>query len=275
MLEYAPKKSKRTQMYYKTTQNHSLPFFGNIKLTSITPKKISEYKAMRYSKGIKPGTYNLERAMFSKMFNIAIREWEWLKENNQRDKWLSEEDEQRLLENIPGWLREIVLLALHTGLRRDELLSLTWDRVSLLQKTIIIQKSKNGRPRTIPLTSVAMGILEEKARIRSVKTNLVFTNTAGRKIGTSWIMKHFIVARENAGLDGFHFHDLRHTFATRLAQKGVDLYTISKLLGHVNITMTQRYAHHCPESLRTGIAVLEKVDYNLTTVRENRNVSNT
>lgn len=196
------------------------------------------------------------------------------RENNQRDKWLSEEDEQMLLANMPEWLREIVLLALHTGLRRDELLSLTWDRVSLFQKTIVIQKSKNGRPRTIPLTSVAMGILEEKARIRSLKTKLVFVNTVGKKIGTSWVLKHFIIAREKAGLGDLHFHDLRHTFATRLAQRGVDLYTISKLLGHVNITMTQRYAHHCPESLRAGIAVLEKVDYNLTTVGKNRNVSN-
>ncbi|WP_352246043.1 tyrosine-type recombinase/integrase [Candidatus Jettenia sp. AMX1] len=70
------------------------------------------------------------------------------------------------------------------------------------------------------------------------------------------------MAREKAGIDDFRFHNLRLTFATRLAQRGVDLYTISKLLGHVNITMTRRYAHHCPESLRAGIAILEKVDYN-------------
>ena len=285
MLEYAPKNSKRTQMHYKTTLGHSLPFFGSMKLTSITPKKIVEYRTLRYSKGIKPGTFNLERAMFSTMFNLAIRQWEWVKENpvskvsrdrenNQRDKWLSEEEEQRLLENSPGWLQELILLALHTGLRRDEILSLTWDRVNLFQKTIIIQKSKNGKPRTVPLTSVAMGILEEKARIRSLKTNLVFTNTVGKKIGTSWVMKHFIIARGKAGLEDFHFHDLRHTFATRLAQRGVDLYTISKLLGHVNITMTQRYAHHCPESLRAGIAVLENSGHDLVTAKETRNVSN-
>ena len=180
MLEYAPKNSKRTQMHYKTTLGHSLPFFGSMRLTSITPKKIAEYKAMRYSKGVKPGTVNLERSMFSK----------------------------------------------------------------------------------------------EKARVRSLKTNLVFTNTVFKKIGISWVMKNFIIARGKAGLEDFHFHDLRHTFATRLAQRGVDLYTISKLLGHVNITMTQRYAHHCPESLRAGIAVLENSGHDLVTVGEIRNVSN-
>ena len=92
-----------------------------------------------------------------------------------------------------------------------------------------------------------MGILEEKARIRILKTSLVFTNTVSKKIGTSWMMKHFIFARGKAGLEEFHFHDLRQTFATRLAQRGVDLYTISKLLGHVTVTMTARHAHHCPE----------------------------
>src|SRR3989304_526314 len=85
MLEYAPKNSKRTQMHYKTTLGHSLPFFGSMKLTSITPKKIVEYRTLRYSKGIKPGTFNLERAMFSTMFNLAIRQWEWVKDNHHSE----------------------------------------------------------------------------------------------------------------------------------------------------------------------------------------------
>ena len=84
----------------------------------------------------------------------------------------------------------------------------------------------------------------------------------------------FNIAVEKADIQNFHFHDLRHTFATRLAQRGVDIYKISKLLGHHSVSMTQRYAHHCPESLRDGIQVLEHSDYNLTTVGENRNVSN-
>ncbi len=67
--------------------------------------------------------------------------------------------------------------------------------------------------------------------------------------------------------ENFKFHDLRHTFATRLVQRGIDLYKISKLLGHHDIKMTQRYAHHYPESLRDGVEVLES-DYNLTTVEE-------
>ena len=100
---------------------------------------------------------------------------------------------------------------------------------------------------------------------------LLTEKAKGLTVGGLW--KSFSSLAKNAGIEDFHFHDLRHTFATRLAQKGVDIYKISKLLGHASITMTQRYTHHCLESLREGIEVLEKVDYNLTTVRENRNVS--
>ncbi len=72
---------------------------------------------------------------------------------------------------------------------------------------------------------------------------------------------------KKAGIEDFRFHDLRHTFATRLAQAGVDLYKISKLLGHKDIKMTQRYSHHCPESLRDGVEIID-TDYNLTTIEK-------
>ena len=79
----------------------------------------------------------------------------------------------------------------------------------------------------------------------------------------------FYRVMKKAEITDFRFHDLRHTFATRLAQAGVDLYKISKLLGHKNIRTTQRYAHHCPDSLRDGVEILE-TDYNLTTIEEKK-----
>ncbi len=142
----------------------------------------------------------------------------------------------------------------------------------LMLRNIIIQETKNGKPRTIPLNQIALNILIEKAKVRNLKSDLVFLSTAMTKINCHNLIRAFKIALEKAGIQGFHFHDLRHTFATRLAQRGVDLYKISKLLGHYDISMTQRYAHHCPESLRDGIQVLE-VGHNLVTVGENRNVS--
>jgi integrase len=76
-------------------------------------------------------------------------------------------------------------------------------------------------------------------------------------------MRAFYNVRDRAKITDFKFHDLRHTFATRLAQSGIDLSMISRLLGHKDITMMQRYAHHCPDSLRNGVEVLDRISTNL------------
>lgn len=284
MKEHAPKVSRNMQKSYITSAKHLLSFFSDSRLSAITPKTINDYKVSRKNQGKKPATINKEFAMLQKAFNLAVKQWEWMKdnpclkipkekENNERDRWLSDDEEKRLLENSPQWLRDIIVFDLHTGLRQDELLSLTWDRVDLFRKVIIIQESKNGKPRTIPLNQIALDILMAKTKVRSLISNLVFPSIVMTKINRRNLVRSFDIVKEKAGIQNFHFHDLRHTFATRLAQRGVDLYRISKLLGHQSITMTQRYAHHCPESLRIGIEVLEKVDYVLTTVGINRNVS--
>ncbi|MEE9604294.1 MAG: site-specific integrase, partial [Candidatus Scalindua sp.] len=141
-------------------------------------------------------------------------------------------------------------------------------RVNLFRKTMLIQNTKNGKPKTLPLNKVALGVLEQRSKVRSIKNNLVFFNRNGKKINPHNLRTSFYIAIRKAEIEDFRFHDLRHTFATRLAQAGVDLYKISKLLGHEDINTTQRYAHHCPDSLRDGVEVLES-DYVLTTVGEN------
>lgn len=87
-----------------------------------------------------------------------------------------------ILENSPQWLRDIIVFALHTGLRQNELLSLQWSRVDLSRKIIIIQESKSGKPRTIPLNQIALNILMEKAKVRNLKSDLVFLSNAMTKI---------------------------------------------------------------------------------------------
>jgi len=77
----------------------------------------------------------------------------------------------------------------------------------------------------------------------------------------------FDKALGKAKIEDFHFHDLRHTFATRLVQNGVDLYKVKELLGHKTIAMTMRYAHHCPEILRSSVEVLDRC-YNSATVEQ-------
>ena len=278
MKEHSPKVSISMQESYATSLKHLDPFFGSSNLLSISPKMITRYKVLRRAESSAPGSINTELAMLSKAFSLAVMEWEWLKDNpvsrvprekedNEIDRWLTKDEEKRLLESSPEWLREIIVFALNTGLRQGELLSLEWNRVNLFRKTILIQKTKNGKPKTLPLNKVALDVLNRRLKVKSIKNDFVFFNRNGQKIPNSNLRLSFHRVMRKVGIKDFRWHDLRHTFATRLAQADVDLYKISKLLGHKDIKMTQRYSHHCPDSLRDGVEILE-TDYNLTTIEQ-------
>lgn len=267
MEEYAPTVSKNMQSAYKYYLKNLSKFFGNPRLDSIKPKLIAGYKVHRRGEGASASTINRELYMLSKAFNLAVKEWEWLNDNpvskvtkerecNERDRWLSDKEEKELLGNCPEWLRHIITFDLHTGLRQDELLSLQWSRVDFPRRTILIKDTKNGKPKVLPLNVVALDILEVKSRVRSVKNDLVFFSGNGTKINRSNLKRTLKKVLERAGIENFRFHDLRHTFATRLVQRGEDIYKVAKLMGHKDIRMTQRYAHHSSESLRSGVDVL-------------------
>lgn len=267
-------------------------FFGMRPLKEISPKLISEYKMFCREKKFAPATINARRVLLNHAFKLAIREWEWLKENpvervapekvrNARDRWLTFEEERNLLkacvlhptvkENKTEpryWLQEVVFFAMNTGMRQDEILSLEWANVDLFRRTATVVKSKNGEKRTIPLNLHIMDLLNSKTKVRSIKANFVFFNEAGNKIDAANLLRGFRKVLKRTEIKDFRFHDLRHTFATRLAQAGVDFYKISKLMGHKDIRMTQRYSHHYPESLRDGVEVLDKIITNLSQIRE-------
>ena len=283
MKEHAPKVSGSMQKSYASSLKHLIPFFGDLNLLSISRKKISEYKVLRLDEGARPSSLNRELAMVSKAFTLALDDWEWIsgndkpfskmpyeKENNERDRWLTEDEEKSLLENSSEWLREIVVFALNTGLRQGELLSLEWNRVDLFRRTILIHKTKNGKPKTVPLNKNAMDVIARRAKekVRKLKNDFVFLSSHGTKIDRHNLRRAFNNATRKAEIENFTFHDLRHCFCTKLAQRGVDIYKIAKLAGHEDIRMTQRYSHHCPESLRDGVEILE-ADYVLATVGKN------
>jgi integrase len=117
-------------------------------------------------------------------------------------------------------------------------------------------KSKNGMRRTIPMNSVVYEMLASKQATTRATEGRVFTTPLGKELKVRFLGREFCEARDRAGILDFLFHDLRHTFATRLVQQGVDLYKVQRLLGHKTQHMTQRYAHHSPESLRDGVNVL-------------------
>ena len=245
-------------------------FFGGRTLVEITSKLIAEYKTRRYAAGLKPASINRELATLKKAFNLAVKEWEWCRENpvsrvsmeqehNTRDRWLSREEEARLLQGCAPWLHDLVTVGLHTGMRMGELLDLSWRAVDVTRRTVTVVRSKNGERRTIPVNQTVLAMLKEKTTLRSLRTELVFCSQVFTPMESGHLRRALRLALSKAQIDDFHFHDLRHTFATRLVQAGVDLYKVQRLLGHKSPIMTQRYAHHYPESLRDGVEILDRV----------------
>lgn len=153
-------------------------------------------------------------------------------------------------------MQPIVLLALNTGLRRGELLGLTWADVDPTGAQIIVRGSeaKSGRTRHLPLNREALAVLQTWRPDDAKADGFVFAGSNGEQmqsLKTAWGK----IAKA-AKLDGFTFHDLRHTFASKLVQAGVDLNTVRELLGHADIKMTLRYAHLAPEHKAAAVAKL-------------------
>jgi integrase len=253
-----------SQRTYRGFIKRLVDALGPYRLADITPSMVSQYKQRRYREGLKPASLNRELACMKKAFNLAIREWEWCRDNpvsrvamerehNQRDRWLLKDEELELIKHCAPWLRELVTVALGTEMRMGEILELTWRGVDVASRTVTVFRSKNGERRTIPLNETVLGVLTGKAKVRSIQTDRVFFSKVFTPLESGHVRRAFPLALKKAGVVGFHFHDLRHTFATRLAQQGVDLYTIQRLLGHKSPIMTQRYAHHSPESLRWAV----------------------
>jgi integrase len=156
-------------------------------------------------------------------------------------------------------LMPMVLLALHTGLRRGELFSLEWRDIDFLHNLLTVRAAaaKGAKTRHVPLNAAARDVLQrwqkqqKKATGQKELAGFVFPGKAGNRldnISSSW---EKLVT--DAKLDDFTFHDLRHTFATRALQKGADIVTLSRLMGHSSLKMTLRYAHTSDAELRAAV----------------------
>lgn len=268
--EYAKLHKRSWDKDAERIDNHLIPFFGKMMVTEISPKHISAYKGRRYGQGVCSATINRELTILKHMYSIAVKEWEWCRDNPvkrvsmekerpPRDRWLTYEDETRLLTACPEGLKEVIIFALNTGMRQGEILSLKWKDVNLFQGIATLEMTKNGDKRSIPLNKTVWSLLKEKSKVRYLVSDYVFTSSTGTKIDGGNLRRDFMQALKKAGISGFCFHDLSHTFATRLVQLGKDLYRVQKLLGHRDLKTTQRYAHHYPESLRDSVDALDGV----------------
>jgi len=152
-------------------------------------------------------------------------------------------------------LAPLVLLAMNTGLRRGELLGLTWEAIDRQAKRIKVtaKTAKSQKVRYVPLNSEALAVIE-RLHQHSEKKGLVFAGKKGAAM--THVKRSWAALMEAAKLDDFHFHDLRHHFASKLVMAGVDLYAVKELLGHSDFAMTQRYAHLSDEHKAAAVEKL-------------------
>jgi integrase len=254
-------------------------YFGKMLLRSVTSGDVQRYLDRCALEAVgkdedgkavtrRPATVNRRRTFLSGIFSEAerrsyvdrnpVRAVSHLPEHNDQLRWLTGTEEERLLGYAPEWFKPIILAALHTGMRRGELLKLKWADLDFDQRLVRASHTKNHKVRYIPMNQKLYALLESIDHFSGPKgpSPYVFTNP---ETGTRWKNVNGAIERtcEKAGFDDVTFHTLRHTFASRLAQAGVPLNNIRELLGHGDMKVTMRYAHLAPNNLREAVRTLE------------------
>ena len=267
--------SKRNKRSYKT----DVPRFASLKewfgaqpAEELTPKEI-EYRLAKVAEKEKwaPSTFNHYRSLMSLSYRLGIlnrkvtvnpaRSVTHRREDNNRIRFLTVEEEKKLRQVIEAkWASHMPEfdLAINTGLRKGSQYGLTWDMIDFKSRMLSIPRTKNEEPIHVPLNDAAVAALrvvhdrgEARGRVfQSAKTGEPLEN------GRHW----FDDAVAEAEIKNFRWHDLRHTFASRLRMKGAPLEDIADLLGHKSLTMTRRYAHLGPNKLHAVVSLLGASD---------------
>jgi integrase len=263
--------SKRNKRSYKTDVPRfaSLKeWFGSHAAEELTPKDIESTLARAAEKEKwAPSTFNHYRSLMSLSYRLGIlnrkvtsnpaRSVTHRREDNNRVRFLSVEEEQKLRKVVGAkWASHMpeLDLAINTGLRKGSQYGLTWDMVNWKDRMLNIPRTKNEEPIHVPLNDAAIAALrvvhdrgDGRGRVfQSAKTGEPLEN------GRHW----FDDAVVEAKIKNFRWHDLRHTFASRLRMKGAPLEDIADLLGHKSLTMTRRYAHLGPNKLHAVVSLL-------------------
>lgn len=236
-------------------------------LRQVLPGDIERYVASRV-RAVAPATINRELAFLKRLYNVAINDGlidtnpvkrvKFFKENNRRVRWLSDEEEKRLRKAIGAKRWPVVAFALQTGFRRSNQFALRWTEVNFEAGIVTARNPKSGEDYAVPMTETLRTLLRDfPSRLKSA---WVFVNAVGTGPIDAQNFRNqvFLPALTKAKIDGFRWHDLRHTFGSRLAMAGVDLVTIQQLMGHKTLEMTLRYAHLSPEHRLNAIRRLDR-----------------
>ena len=254
--------------------------FGARYLSEFTPWLVEKWKRDR-AKEVKHATVNRELTLFKHMLKMGVK-WGLISSNaasgvarfpeqEGRLRYLSEEEIPTLLEACKEqitspWLYPLVVLALNTGARQGELLTLRYDDLDVERGLIYFGKTKNRKLKTIPMNQTVRAVTEWLLRHRY--GDYLFMWPWGEQVGRTTIYDAFKKACKAAGIEKFRFHDLRHTAASYLVMGGVDIATVKEILGHREIEMTLRYSHLAPAHKAKAVEKLGEVLEKITTAHK-------
>ena len=244
---------------------------GVYALTDLTPPLLAEYRdklaaGFPGDKPRAPATVVRYLAALSHCLSIAVKEYQWLDDSPMRKvakpqeprgrvRFLSDDERAALLRECQAsenpCLYPVVVLALSTGMRAGEIMNLEWRDVDLARGWLTLRETKNGDMRGVPLAGKALELMKEHARIRRrLDTPLLFPGANPSKPVD--LRQPWEKALKQAGIEDFHFHDLRHSCASYLAMNGASLAEIAEVLGHKTLSMVKRYAH-LSDSHKAGV----------------------
>jgi integrase len=246
-----------------------IPAFGDFRISSITTRDISTFLTQQKVR-TSTTTANHYATLIKRMFNLAVK-WGLLekspatsldkfKEKPYRERYLTKEELPRFLKALDGLedglSKAAIKLLLFTGGRKGEITSLRYDQWKADEKRLFLPDTKNDRSRSIILNDRATAVLKELKvnkdnSSRTKESDYLFPTKKGTKRPYIYDLRTpFGNACDASGIKGLRVHDLRHSFATLALQGGASLYDVSKLLGHSDVSMTQRYAHMVDDSLQ-------------------------
>ncbi len=284
IAEVTASKSLTTQAAEKRRAATLIAKLGNFSLAAITPQVVSEYRDQRlttrsrFGRNMSVSHVRLEIALLSHLFTVAIQEWGLGLAQNPvslvrkpkpakgRNRRITLEEQDRLLAESQMYsnpmLHWIVILAIETGMRKGELITLTRRQIDLQRRVIYLPETKNGSARSVPLTRTAARILQEATNhaIRPTDTDLVFWGEARdsetRQRKPYDFREAWELVRDRAGIPDVHFHDLRHEAISRLVEAGLGDQEVAAISGHKSMQMLKRYTHLRTEDL---VAKLDRV----------------
>ncbi|MFH2204877.1 MAG: tyrosine-type recombinase/integrase [Elusimicrobiota bacterium] len=265
MRDHSARLKARTHETDRSLKNRILRGFSpNIKLRSLTPHHIERYIAKRSGR-VKPGTINRELTFLQGLFTKAVR-WGFaatnpltlikkLKEERKPERFLAPAQKDKLLASCRDSLKPLVGFAMKTGMRMSEIIELEWKNVNLDKNRVYAVGTKAHKTRVIPISPATRETLKRLPK----RSDRVFTQDSGKPWIVATLGKWFVRAARKARLpQDFTFHDLRHTFARDLLDRGVDIYTVSRLLGHSSLRVTERYLSHNMPGAEEAIGKLDQ-----------------